>query len=202
MKKQQQLAASAVRLRNTLTTSQVDTGLFIRSAVVGAASTQTLLDLCSHGQKRLLDIGGLLGGSLDERNAHRVGELLSNSGVDNLLVGHITLVTDQELVDTLGGISVNFLEPLLDVVKTLLLCSIVNNNDAMGTTVVRGSDGSKSLLTSSVPLVEYAGKKRLWLVLAVFAHWQSQILLTIWSFTVLPSRSIVRILKSTPIVEM
>lgn len=42
---------------------------------------------------------------------------LCNSVLDDLLVGHITLVANQELVDALGGVAVNLLEPLLDVVE-------------------------------------------------------------------------------------
>lgn len=37
--------------------------------------------------------------------------------LDNLLVRHIGLVTNQQLVDALGSISVNLLQPLLDVVE-------------------------------------------------------------------------------------
>ncbi|MEI4861523.1 hypothetical protein Q8G41_28450, partial [Klebsiella pneumoniae] len=37
------------------------------------------------------------------------------------------------------------------VVEALLVSHIINNNDAMGTTVVAACDGPKSLLASSIP---------------------------------------------------
>jgi hypothetical protein len=35
----------------------------------------------------------------------------------DLLIGHIGFVANQELIDTLGRIAINLLEPLLDVVE-------------------------------------------------------------------------------------
>ena len=41
----------------------------------------------------------------------------------------ITLVTNKQLVDILICISVNFIEPLLDVVEAFLICHIIHNLD-------------------------------------------------------------------------
>jgi hypothetical protein len=49
---------------------------------------------------------------------------ISNLGscvVDHLLCGEIALVTHEQLVDVLGGVSVNLLQPLLHVVERVLL---------------------------------------------------------------------------------
>jgi hypothetical protein len=89
--------------------------------------------------------------------------------LDDLLVRHIGLVADQELVDALGGVSVNLLQPLLDVVERVHVGDIVDDADAVGAAVVRGCDGPEALL-ATCPWVR-----------------------TICSFTVLPSSSIVRI---------
>lgn len=72
----------------------------------------------------------------------------------NLLVTHVALVTHQQLVDTLGGIAVNFLQPLFDIVEGVHICDIVNDADAVGAAVVRGRNRAKSFLTSSIPLGE------------------------------------------------
>lgn len=77
---------------------------------------------------------------------------LRNGVLHDLLVLHIALVTDEQLVDTLGGVSVNLLKPLLDVVEGVHVGHIVNNADTVGTTVVRRSDGTEAFLASSVPL--------------------------------------------------
>lgn len=42
---------------------------------------------------------------------------LGDSVLNHLLVGHIALVADEQLVHAFGGITVNFLEPLLHVVE-------------------------------------------------------------------------------------
>ena len=47
--------------------------------------------------------------------------------VDNLLCCQVTLVTDKQLVDILIGISINLIEPLLDVVEAVLICHIINH---------------------------------------------------------------------------
>jgi hypothetical protein len=70
----------------------------------------------------------------------------------NLLVCHIRLVADQELVDTFGGVSVNFLEPLLDVVEGVHVGDIVDDTDTVSTTVVRRCDCAEAFLTSGIPL--------------------------------------------------
>lgn len=61
---------------------------------------------------------------------------LCDSVLNNLLVSHIALVTDEQLVDALCGVSVNFLEPLLHVVEGVHVGNIVDNADTMGATVV------------------------------------------------------------------
>lgn len=77
---------------------------------------------------------------------------LGNSVLDHLLIRHIALVANQELVHTLGSISVNLLKPLLDIVERVHVGDIVDNANTVSTAVVGGGDGSESLLASSVPL--------------------------------------------------
>lgn len=66
------------------------------------------LDLGSHGQKRLFNIRRGLGGSLQKFNAQRIGEFLALLGGYDTLGGQVGLVTDQQFVDVLRGVSVNF----------------------------------------------------------------------------------------------
>jgi hypothetical protein len=77
---------------------------------------------------------------------------LSSIIVDSLLICKITLVTNQKLVDSFSGISINFLQPLLNVAESFLVCDIVDNDDTVSTSVVGGCDSSETLLTSSIPL--------------------------------------------------
>lgn len=77
---------------------------------------------------------------------------LCHGVLDHLLILHITLVADEQLVDTLGGVSVNLLEPLLDVVERIHVGHIVDHANAVGATVVGRCDGAESFLASCVPL--------------------------------------------------
>ena len=78
---------------------------------------------------------------------------LSYSILNNLLVRHIGLVADQQLVDALGRISIDLLQPLLHVVERIHIGDIVDDADTVGATVVRGGNGSESLLTGGIPLM-------------------------------------------------
>jgi hypothetical protein len=72
--------------------------------------------------------------------------------LDNLLVRHIGLVAHQQLVDALGSVSVNLLQPLLHVVERVHIGDIVDDADTVGAAVVRGCDGSETLLAGGIPL--------------------------------------------------
>ena len=94
------------------------------------------LDLSRHRQERLLHVRRVLCRGLEEGDTEAVGEFLHaswsagevggpggsglylrDSVLDHLLVGHITLVTNKQLVHTLRRVTVDLLEPLLDVVE-------------------------------------------------------------------------------------
>ena len=63
-----------------------------------------------------------------------------------------SLVADEELVDALGGVAVNLLEPLLDVGERVLVGDVVHDNDAVRASVVRRRDRAEALLPCRVPL--------------------------------------------------
>ena len=90
---------------------------------------------------------------------------------------------------------VNFVQPLFHVVEALQISSVVNHNNAVSAPVITRRDGTESLLPSSIPLWLYWRKTH-----KIFEKWKIiyciRKLLTIWSFTVLASRSIVRIFWS------
>jgi hypothetical protein len=45
------------------------------------------------------------------------------------------------------------MEPLLDVVEGLEISHVIDNDDSVSSSVVTTCDGSKSLLSSSIPLL-------------------------------------------------
>lgn len=80
------------------------------------------------------------------------GMYLRDCVLDDLLIRHIGLVAHQQLVHALSSIAVDLLEPLLDVVERVHIGDIVDDADAVGTTVVGRCDGTEALLTGGVPL--------------------------------------------------
>jgi hypothetical protein len=77
---------------------------------------------------------------------------LCYSVLHNLLILHIALVTDEKLVNTLCGVTVDFLQPLLDIVERVHIGHIVNHTNPMGTAVVRRGDRSEAFLAGGIPL--------------------------------------------------
>ena len=61
---------------------------------------------------------------------------LRNCVLHDLLVRHITLVTYEQLVDTLCGIAVDLLEPLLYIIERIHIRNIVNDADAVRAPVI------------------------------------------------------------------
>lgn len=87
------------------------------------------------------------------REARSNGSYLGHSIVDDLLVCHIALVSHQQLVHSLGSVSVDLLQPLLDVVEGIHVGDIVDDADAVSAAVVGRGDCSEALLPGGIPLL-------------------------------------------------
>ena len=72
--------------------------------------------------------------------------------VNHLLVRHIALVAHEQLVHAFGGVTINLLQPLLDVVEGVHVGHVVDDADAMRATVVGGCDGTEAFLPCCIPL--------------------------------------------------
>lgn len=80
------LAAAAARVvADTLALANVHAGF----RVVGSRGAHALLDLASHGQESLLNVAGILGGSLEEWNAQAVSEFLEAGSSASALQGNL-----------------------------------------------------------------------------------------------------------------
>ena len=190
----------------------VDVGFRV---VGGDAAAHALLDLASHGQEGLLDVAGVLGRRLEEGDTKTVGEFLGGKVsctfelamtqhpraylghcvLDNLLVRHIALVAHEQLVDALGGVPVDLLQPLLDVIEAVHVGDVVDNADAVGTAVVGRCDRAEPFLAGGIPLCssQLMAPSSPYPSLLISRLERSLWKRTICSFTVLPSSSIVRI---------
>jgi len=109
------------------------------------------LDLPGHCHKSLFNIGSVLSRCFQEGNSQTISKFLSSVVVYNLLGRQITLVANQQFVDTFAGISVNFLEPLLHVIERNLVRHIIHDNNTVSASVVTGCNSSESLLSCCVP---------------------------------------------------
>jgi len=119
--------------------------------------SHSILDLLGHRQECLLNVGGVLRRGFKEGDVQLIGKFLRNAVLDDLLTGQVGLVTDEELVNAFGGITINLLEPLLDVGEGVAVSNIVNHDDTMGTTVVRGRNGPEPFLSRSIPNLKFDG---------------------------------------------
>ena len=137
-----------------------------------------LHNFTSHSHESSFDISTILCWSLYKFNTKRISKFLSCFIRNNLLSSKISLITNKYLYNILISITINFMEPSLYIVERILICYIVNNNNAMSTTIIRRSNSTETFLTSSIPLYNKIIQRR-----------KS----TICNFTVLPSRSTVRI---------
>lgn len=162
-------AAAGLVGGDALAGSDVDVGFRVVSS---DAAAHALLDLAGHGQEGLLNVASVLGRGLKEGDAEGVGEFLDQSVtppgkqmawlragrylgdcvLDHLLVRHIALVSYKQLVDALGGIPVDLLQPLLDVVEAVHVGDVVDDADAVGAPVVGRGDGAETFLAGRVPL--------------------------------------------------
>jgi hypothetical protein len=109
------------------------------------------LDLTRHGQKRLLHIGRRLGRRFQKLDPKRVGKLFALFRRYNTLGREIALVADQELVNVFRRISVNFVQPLLNIVEGFGVGHVVNDNNAVRAAVVGRRNRTKAFLAGCVP---------------------------------------------------
>jgi hypothetical protein len=69
----------------------------------------------------------------------------------------IGFVTNKKLDNVFVSILVNFGKPVLNILERLSVSDIVDEDDTMGTLVIRSSDGFKSLLSGGVPDLKFDG---------------------------------------------
>lgn len=77
---------------------------------------------------------------------------LCHSVFYNLLARQIALVAYEQLVHALASVTIDFLQPLLHVRKSILISDVINDDDAMGTTIIGGSNCTETLLAGRIPL--------------------------------------------------
>ena len=83
-----------------------------------------------------------------------VGELLTLLKTHLSLRLQITLVSNKDARNVIGGVLFNFSHPVLDCRERFTIGDVVGDNDTVGTLVVAGCDGFEAFLPGSVPNLE------------------------------------------------
>ena len=115
-----------------------------------------VLDFSGHGRESSLDVLALLRGSLKEADTVVVRHLLSLFESDLSSALQIGLVAHQDASDVVLSVLFNFAHPGVNGVEGVAVSDVVDDNDAVGSLVVAGSNGLEALLASRVPNLELA----------------------------------------------
>jgi len=111
----------------------------------------TAFNFIGQCEECLLDVSGILCRGFDEFDAERVCQLLSLFKCHCPIGITVTFITNQQLYNCLIGILLNLCQPILDILKALFVCDVVDQDDAMCALVLRAGDGLEALLACCVP---------------------------------------------------
>mmetsp|Transcript_2883 Transcript_2883/g.8308 ORF Transcript_2883/g.8308 Transcript_2883/m.8308 type:complete len:245 (-) Transcript_2883:2377-3111(-) len=128
-----------------------DGDLGLATIVHGWLAGHARFDLCRHLHEGVLDVGGVLGRSLEEGDGHGVGELLCALRLHLALAGEIALVAHKKLVHVLRSVPVDLMQPGLHVLERLRVGHVVDDDDAVRAAVVAARDCAEALLACRVP---------------------------------------------------
>lgn len=136
---------------SALGTIQVDASIFIAST-----SSVTLTDEFScHCQERLFYILWRFCTCLYEWNSEFVGKFFGLRFGNDLVRCSVGFVSHQQLDCSLRSISVDFFQPIIDVIKGFRTRHIKNHNDPIGSPIISRSDCAESLLSGRIPNLKF-----------------------------------------------
>ena len=121
----------------------------------GGLSLHACLDLTRHSQEGLFHVTRSFGRCFQKFNPKRIGKFFALFGTDDTFASQITFVADQQFVDILGGIPINFMQPLFDIVERFRIGHIINNNNPMCTTIIRRCNSPETFLSSRIPNLQF-----------------------------------------------
>ena len=61
---------------------------------------------------------------------------LGDRVLDGLIGAEVVFVADENLIDGAGRIAINLLDPLLDILERFQIGAVVNDDDAVGSSVI------------------------------------------------------------------
>ena len=112
-------------------------------------------------KQKYRQLGALSKREHDFRNIHTY---LCSSIIHDLFGGQITFVAYQQLIHGFASISIDFLEPLFDVIKGFLVCHVIYNNNSVCASVIAEIGNNKIIIilccsTTNTKFLKYFQKK-------------------------------------------
>jgi hypothetical protein len=112
---------------------------------------QPILHSLGNTNKGRIDVNVILGGTLKKWNIEFPGQLFPLFCGDHLFVQHIALVSNQEFVDVDIRVLLDLADPVANALKGAAVRHVVDQQNALRATKVRGGDCSETLLAGRVP---------------------------------------------------
>ena len=113
---------------------------------------ESFVNFRSHQSKSLLNVCAVLCRDFKKWDIVILRQFLTFIKRNLSVFFKITLVSNKELVYIFSRKPIDFLHPLSDIVKRVLVGHIVHNDYPMSSSVIRRSQCSKPFLSSCVPL--------------------------------------------------
>ena len=108
------------------------------------------LNFFGDGIESFVYVLSTLGRCLEELHAVLGCEFLALLVTDGP-VGLVALISDQNADDVVGGVLLDLLNPVTNVIERALVGAVVGKDDTHGALVVGLSDGAEALLSGGVP---------------------------------------------------
>lgn len=115
-------------------------------------NSDSWFDFSGHHNESLLYIFAIFSWCLQESNVIVFCEFFSFICGDLSGIFHIAFVSDEDARYVVWGVLFDFIHPVFNGAETFSVCDVISHNNTMGSLVITGSNGLKSLLTCSVPL--------------------------------------------------
>mmetsp|Transcript_15475 Transcript_15475/g.30563 ORF Transcript_15475/g.30563 Transcript_15475/m.30563 type:complete len:222 (+) Transcript_15475:36-701(+) len=145
------LATAARGPRSTLL-GQLDCAVFgLGGPVLALLVREALEHIPRDFKESFLNVVVVFGTRLEKFDAKLVRQRLAPRSLDYLLLQHVALVPNQNLVDVVRGVLLDLPDPVPDVVEGLLVCNVVHKQYSHRSSVVSRGDGAEALLPRRVP---------------------------------------------------
>lgn len=104
-----------------------------------------------------VNVNSGFGGGFQKFHTESFGEFFTLLITDLSIVFEIALVTNQDLSNVWTSVGLDFVQPVLDILETLSIGDVINQNDSISSFIVSGGNGFESFLPGGIPDMELDG---------------------------------------------